>query len=358
MPDLYANVDTLLAPGTLSALTGTPVRSVALRPLPHVDGLSGAHLGIVDTNGGDGPPLVLKRIASASDWVMRVTGDTQGRAVQVWATGLLDRMPPEISHEALACSRDGEGWAILMRDVGGRLFPPGDHPIGIDENERLLDAMAALNAAFWDAPLTGAALEASASLDRRYRGFMPRTMTPEARGPDEIPPLVLRGWELLETAVDPGVAGVIRPLLDDPAPLSRALGRYPQTFIHGDWKLGNLGLHPGERGPVILLDWAVWGPAPPGVELAWYLAVNSARLPVSKEETIACYREALARRLGPRFDEAWWRPQLELALLGGFLLLGWSKLLGAFDDNADVRERERAELVWWSDRVREGAKRL
>ena len=71
------------------------------------------------------------------------------------------------------------------------------------------------------------------------------------------------------------------------------------------------------------------GPAPPGVDLAWYLAVNSARLPVPKKAAIACFRRELERRLGNRFDEQWWQPQLELSLLGGFLQLGWAKVLGA-----------------------------
>ena len=34
----------------------------------------------------------------------------------------------------------------------------------------------------------------------------------------------------------------------------------PATFLHGDWKMGNLGWHP--EGRTILLDWAYLGAGP------------------------------------------------------------------------------------------------
>jgi hypothetical protein len=158
--------------------------------------------------------------------------------------------------------------------------------------------------------------------------------------------------------VDRDVADLVVPLLDDPAALVDALLRYPQTVVHGDFKLGNLGIRPSDRR-VVLLDWAFVGAAPPAVDLAWYLAVNCARLPISKEATIELYQQSLARRLGGHFDDGWWRPQLELALLGGFLQLGWPKAWGAVHgDSEDTRARERAELAWWSERAREGERWL
>jgi hypothetical protein len=58
---------------------------------------------------------------------------------------------------------------------------------------------------------------------------------------------------------------------------------------------------------------------------------------VSKEDTIEGYRRCL---VGHGVDVAgWWDRQLELALLGGFLQLGWSKT------------GDRAELDWWLRRV-------
>jgi hypothetical protein len=46
-------------------------------------------------------------------------------------------------------------------------------------------------------------------------------------------------------------------------------------------------------------------------------------LPVTKEGTIAHYATRLAQGLGDAFDAAWWQPQLDLALLGGFRRFGY-----------------------------------
>ncbi|HZP26027.1 MAG TPA: phosphotransferase [Dehalococcoidia bacterium] len=356
--ELLPDIETLISPQTLSALTGGSIRSVERQPLSHVDGLSGGKLENVLTNGGAGPRLVLKRIAYEWDWVMRVTGDRLCRAIVSWQTGLLDQLPLEISHEVLACARDGSGWAILMHDVGAHLIPPGDGKLTETENARFMEAMAALNAAFWGQPELADPRLGFADLRMRYGVLSPQVLEAEATGGDEIPPMAIAGWQLLESGVDPHVAQAVQRVHENPALLGAAMLAYPQTIVHGDWKLGNLGLYPEPDGPAIVLDWAWVGSGPPAVELAWYLAVNSARLPVSKEQTIEMYREALARRLGGEFDDGWWQPQLELALLGGFALLAWPKLLGAAHGSEEVRRREQAELDWWSERVLQGARRL
>ena len=55
--------------------------------------------------------------------------------------------------------------------------------------------------------------------------------------------------------------------------------------------MGNLGTHPDGR--TILLDWAYPGSGPACWDLCWYLALNQARLPESKEATIERFRAAL-----------------------------------------------------------------
>ena len=104
------------------------------------------------------------------------------------------------------------------------------------------------------------------------------------------------------------------------------------TFLHGDWKMGNLGYRPDGR--VVLLDWDRPSIGPPAADLAWYLAVNCDRLPETKDEVLTSYRDALEQR-GWTTDP-WWERQVTLALLGAFLQLGWSK---AGQDE---------ELAWWA----------
>jgi hypothetical protein len=353
---LLGSIDELLAPETLTALQGTPVTSVKRSPFGSVDSLSGSRFLLVETTGAETRSYILKRIAVEWDWIMRATGDTEARAVRAWETGLLDLVPVEIDHGVVACARDGNGWAILTRDFRGATIPPGDEPITVEEHEILLNAMAALHVAFWGRPELAPPSDGFLDAAGRYRELTPEVGLRESNSGEAIPPMIVEGWNLLWTVIDEDVAGVLRPLLDDPTPLARALASYPQVVLHGDWKLGNLGIVRGVPPRVVLLDWAVVGPGAPAIDLAWYLAVNSARLPVPKERAIDFYRERLADRLGPRFDESWWRPQLDLALLGGFLQLAWPKALGAVrGDSEEVRAREQAELAWWSQRVRVAA---
>ena len=130
---------------------------------------------------------------------------------------------------------------------------------------------------------------------------------------------------------------------DDPRPLAAALRRTPSTFLHGDWKMGNLGSHPDGR--TILIDWAYPGEGPAGWDLAWYLALNAARLPTSKEDSIAVFRDAFsAAGVDPG---GWFDDQMALSLLGMGATFGWEKALGSDD-----------ELAWWAEAVDVGARRL
>ena len=70
-----------------------------------------------------------------------------------------------------------------------------------------------------------------------------------------------------------------------------ALEATPQTFVHSNWKLDNLGTD--DAGRTVLLDWEQPGRGAALADLAWYLAINCRRLPQSKEESIAAYRRAL-----------------------------------------------------------------
>ncbi len=97
----------------------------------------------------------------------------------------------------------------------------------------------------------------------------------------------------------------------------------------------------------MLVDWSLPGAGPPLAELAHYLALNSARLPVghSKDDAIAAYRASLQQRVD---TEPWWDRQLALCLLGVMLQLAWNK----------VDDPTGEELSWWAARVDEGMRAL
>jgi thiamine kinase-like enzyme len=158
-----------------------------------------------------------------------------------------------------------------------------------------------------------------------------------------VPKIAFDGWERFAARAPADVFDTIDALRRSPAPLVTAMRETPLTFVHGDWKLGNLGT--AADGRTALIDWTYPGEGPCCYELTWYLAVNRARMPLSKEDTITRFRSSLEAN---GIDTAgWFDRQLTLSLLAGLVVFGWEKALG--DD---------AELGWWCDRAREGAAAL
>lgn len=317
-------------------------RATSRRPMKTADSKSGATFERVVI---DGERYVVKHLHVDDDWIMRATGDLRCRPLLVWQSGVLDRMPAVIDHgfEAVGWGRGRHGWgaALLLRDVGPWLVPEGDDPVPLDQHLAFLDHMAALHAAFWGWRDTVGLMP----LAHRYTTFTRHTTDAERRlgSRDAVPALAAEGWSLLPAAA-PRASAVVLELLARPWPLIDALASAPHTLVHGDWKMGNLGTHPDGR--TILLDWATTGEGPVGSELCWYLSLNAARLPQSKEDAIAAYRRSLERH-GVRTD-GWWDRHLALALLGAMVQFGWEKALGGPGD----------ELGWWADRAIEGARYL
>jgi hypothetical protein len=350
---VYGDLDSMLSPEVLGAVVGQRITAVRVLPYDVASG-SGNGFLVVETGEGQGQRYIVKRLSAERDWSMRATDDRRGREVVIWQQGLLDRLPPGVTHAVLAGAVDGAGWALLMRDVGASLLPVT--PFSAEDNARFIDALAALQAAFWEEPALLDAGSALCDLWHFYSSLSPTTCRRESRGPDDFPAVVVRGWELLETGAEPDIAALLGQLIADPQPLCDALGRYPQTLTHRDINLGNLGVLRGPQPQVVLLDWQFCGAAPPAVELANYLSEFAGFLPLPREAVIAQYQQRLMEHLGARFDERWWRPQLELALLGNFLRSAWAYLFQiTYDEAEERRALFRDEWTWWSEQARRGA---
>jgi hypothetical protein len=294
----------------------------------------------------DGRRCVVKYVHPDNDFTMRVSGDVGCRPRRVWEAGYMDLAPAAIDHATLGVApwgRHGWGAAILMRDVSDDLPVVGDEPIEEELHAAFLDAIAALAAPLWG-------LEGDLGMlphRLRWAWFGPAQLEGERQlgWPEAVPRIAAEGWERFDRRAPADVATAVTELRRDPSPLSAALRTTPQTFLHGDWKLGNLGRAPDGR--VVLLDWAYPGEGPICHELTWYLAINRARFPRghTKQSTIDDFRAALERHAID--TSGWWDLQLSLCLLGGAVQFGWEKALG--DDD---------ELGWWIDVARQGLQRL
>lgn len=331
-----------LAPSVEDLLAGAERRE----PFVNLDNRSGAAFERVWI---DGAPHVVKYLHLDHDFTMRVSGDVGCRTVRAWAAGLLDSASDLIDHAiagaALGYGRNGWGAALLMRDVSADLLPAGDDPIPPDGHAAFLDHLAGFCAATWgwsDDPATGPGLLAYAA---RWEWFGHAAIDGErALGwPERVPQIADEGWHRFTDRAPADLAQVVDDLRRDIGPLATALRETPSCFLHGDVKASNTGR--ATDGRTVLIDWAYVGEGPACHELAWHLALDRSRLPVSKEATAETFRAALE---GHGVDTAgWWDRQLDLCLLGALVQFGWEKAYG--DDD---------ELAWWCDAARRGIARL
>jgi len=286
----------------------------------------------------------LKRCSRSGDWIMRVSGDRVHRPYVAWRAGVMDQVPACIDHTVVAMEVSGEGEAaellMLMDDVAPYVIAEGDAVIEAGVHQGFIEHMAQLAASFWgwtdpDGLLT--------SMPERVRMFAPDTIAPEVRSGDVPPALAAAdaGWRRLPDR-SPLLASAARTTHDNPALLTGPLGETPVTFVHGDWKMGNLGAHPDGR--TILLDWSLPGVGPACWDLCWYLALNRARLPEPKEAVIERYRRALEH--AGITTGRWFQAQLDLCLVGVMACFAWEKALG-----------EEDELRWWEARVGQALRR-
>jgi hypothetical protein len=268
------------------------------------------------------------------DWLADGSRDVTCRSVGLFEDGVYAAAADIVDSTVVNVARLGEPdrWpaAMLMRDATAE-FVPADAAVDMATHRAFLAAMARLHERFWGLPPETSYMPLVAN----YEFLSPRRADVERDSlgdRSDVLRAVRPGWQAV-AGQQPAAWPVVAALLDDPQPLVSALQRGPATFVHGDWKMGNLGRTPDGR--VVLVDWDRPMTAPGVVDLAWYVAVNCDRLPESKDEALQTYRQAL-EALGVA-TEPWWDEQVRLALLGAFLQLGWSKA------------GQPEELAWWAE---------
>ena len=332
-------------PNLADVLAEHGLGGVAEEEMRH-DGWSGARMTRLTAN--DGSSFVLKRDSLERDWIARVTGDDPDlrEALLVRAAPALPA-PVRLPH--LAVARDGADVVLVMPDLTGTLLR-WESPIDLETLDRVLDALAALHREPWHAHLPAE----FPWTDRARRVLLLTRTSAGAYDAQGLPfgRRFLDGWDAFDRLVRPPTRAVIDGLTADPAPLFRALDRLPAAGLHGDLKLGNVGL--AADGSVPIIDWQMTIVAPVAVELGWFLVANVSGLPLPADEVLERYRVAA----GLPDDDAW-HAQWDLAVLTGLLLRGWRKGL---DTDAGVVYASGAaakDLAWWgSQAVAAAARRL
>ncbi|MFN8025093.1 MAG: hypothetical protein U0W40_01690 [Acidimicrobiia bacterium] len=269
-------------------------------------------------------PFVLKHVDRADDWIMRQTGDLGCVPVTVWESGCstcsstASTTPPSARREIAA---DGSvSGAVLMRDVADALVPDDTTRLAPAAHLRFLDHLAACHAATlgWRDEV------GLVPLGNRYSFFGPDALACEAARsvPHPVPSAARDAWTRLP-ATAPRLHELLAPLRAEPWVVLAALAEPPHAFLHGDWKLTNLGTD--HDGRTVLVDWSVSGEGPLLTEVLHYATLNAARLPAghTHDDVLDAYRAALEAR-GVRTG-AWWDTQAAACTLGVMLQLGWAR---------------------------------
>jgi hypothetical protein len=357
---LYNSIEEMIRPDTLSELEQKTFTATHLAPFQG-HGASGSTFLTLHTANGhqatnrNSPRYVIKRVSREWDWIMHVTGDRYGRTATLWQHGILDRLPTEIEHVVVACSVDGTGRAILMRDVTETLLP-SHTAISEKDHELILDAMAALHATFWEDPLLDHPELNLVTPEQIFHATSPEKVREMCRiCPHPFLELVLEGWDLLPKYIEADIVELLHSLAHDPSPLCSALSRFPRTLVHHDMHPGNIGIIHGEQPHLVLLDWMHVVATVPTLDLARHLI----DCPSGQDAAIDFYKLRLAQRLGDRFEESWWQAQLELSLLADFLVFACIKAWFATQtEDEERRIFNQASLAWYSEHARTWARWL
>ncbi|HYK94377.1 MAG TPA: hypothetical protein VE011_00700 [Candidatus Dormibacteraeota bacterium] len=315
-------------------------------PLSH-DGWSGARITRLTRD--DGARFVLKRDSLARDWIARMTDDDPElrEALLVRAAPPL---PAPVSLPHLAVARDGDDIALLMPDLTGTLLR-WESPVDAATVDRVLGGLAALHREPWH--------EAMPSrfpwTDLRTRVLL---LTRRSAARYEAAELAVGerfrlGWDAFDRHATAAARALVDGLIAEPGLLFAALARLPGVGLHGDLKLGNVGL--ADDGSVFLIDWQMTLVAPRAVELGWFLVCNVAGLPLDPDATLERYRVVAGLP-----DDSAWAAERDLAMLVGLLLRGWRKGSDA-DAGLMLPNGWTAtdDLAWWGEAaVAAAARRL
>jgi hypothetical protein len=305
------------------------------------DGWSGARFSLIER---DDRRFVLKRTSPRVDWIAVATRDDQTREACVVELGASAGWPPPLPTTGLGAAVDGDLVAILMPDLSMELLawerPVHDAAIDPDVIHRVLDRLAALHAVpwpeeadrRWDAsgfpwcPLAERlTLTSRPACARHIAGGIPAGISSAEK--------LLAGWDAFDRHAPPAARDLVETLSADVSPLIDALGRLPSVGLHGDLKLANVAVLPGDD--IRFIDWAMTIRAPVAVELGWFLVSNSASLPERPAQLLDRYRQSVgwfagsATAVDAPFDSSAalgdWEAQVDLTRIVGLLLRGWRK---------------------------------
>lgn len=358
-PGLFPDV---MTPALRSKKKG--IHLLQMRREPLRGGVSGAHLERISVKvafEGSEPfslSLIVKRMRPDESWLMRSSGDTRCREVQLWRHGLLADMPGALCAPVLAAAYDEhtrEG-ALLLADMSRWLGALEDcaAPVHLWQMRQYLDHLARLHAHYWQDARLSDERYALASVEQTLLMLSPAVMAGYLAAGESHPyiPLSHAGWEAFYAAAPAEALRRLQRVFDAPAGLLASAASVPATLLHGDAWPPNMGTLPGtqshERSRTLVIDWALATAGPATFDPFWLLFAWKR---VDTRRALLFYRRRLTHHLGNRgiaLSAGQWLLLLDLGVVRTVMTCGESMGQAVLSAN-NVARRAKAvsALAWW-----------
>ena len=342
------------------------VLQVQREPLP--GGVSGAHLERIhikaasqdSAQGKEAPSLslILKRMQPDESWLMRSSGDTRCREVQLWRHGLLADMPPALAAPVLAAAYDAktsEG-ALLLADVSRWLGTLEDCSASVPawQVRQYLDHLAQLHAHYWQDERLKDEQYALASVEQTLLTLSPSVMAGYLAAGEAHPYISVShaGWEAFYAAAPAEALRRLQRVFDAPAALLASAASAPATLLHGDVWPPNMGALPATRthprSRTLLIDWALATAGPATFDPFWLLFAWKR---VDTRRALLSYRRQLTRHLARRGiapGPEQWQLLLDLGVVRTVMTCGESMGQAVlFAKHAAQQDKAISALAWW-----------
>jgi len=351
----FSSVDVLLLPETLSELLQQKIESVEISPLPQNDGKSGSALSRVRVNANIA--LVLKQFTANEDWYLHTTQDHLCRSATLYEYGLLDRLEPQVQHAIVGYSREDSQCSILMSDISSGLLSTHT-AISALNIETALERLSCIHAKYWEHEELSLSELGLCDAQKLIGCLLPTTPCKYPHLSGWIPTAIEKGWAILKDELDKNTFNSLEKLVDDPMPLYTVLEKYPNTLVHGDYKVDNMSYT--ADGNLIVYDWQMAAKSLMSIDLFWYLDKTEfyrSNYPVDRAELF--YLDQLRQKLGDRIELSDIDAMMDLGRLSNALRMGVfaAQLLGSTTDE-DEKKRVRTRLDKYSSAIQAGLKWL
>jgi len=268
---------------------------------------------------------------------MAAPHDHQCRSIRLWEFGLLDQLRPNAGHAIIACAHEKNVSGMMMEDLANSMFNWEKNPVTLEQIPSLLDALARLHTTYWNNPDLKDIQPGLCHPADLIHACSPSTAKQYNKGDlGALPEWVSTGWASMEELLDREVFRQMLELVENPAPLLKAMERYPLTLVHGDFRRDNLAF----TNHFIILDWQLAACSLMTIDLAWF--TRGIRDLIDREKANQIYRERLEIHLHQEFEDLEWQAMDELgyaviALRATCLDAYWYK----FEEKPEIRETAR-----------------